>query len=158
MNGGKAGFFFPCLYSSTLTALQRSPCSGVARLFTPHYRTFSQRLERAGSQSADVASTAASVRLLLSLPLLSCPGPARRGKPSTNMKLAGTRVFTGVDAYLWPLGNSCSPYGGPFLLFFHRFSSFLFVGSSTLGTRVVLRSTQFFFFIVVACVWSCSCV
>lgn len=53
------------------------------------------------------------------------PGPARRGKPSTNMKLAGTRVFTGVDAYLWPLGNSCSPYGGRFSCFSfasHHFS------------------------------------
>lgn len=30
---------------------------------------------------------------------------------------------------------------GPLLLFFLRFSSFFFVGSSALGTRVVLRST-----------------
>lgn len=75
-----------------------------------------------GSQRTDRASTAECVRLP---PLLSWPGPARRGKPSTNMKLAGTRVFTGVDAYLWPLGNSCSPYGGRFYCFSfasHHFS------------------------------------
>lgn len=46
---------------------------------------------------------------------------------------------------------------GPLLLFFLRFSSFFFVGSSALGTRLVLRSTPFFFLVDdVACVWSYS--
>lgn len=71
------------------------------------------------------------------------------------MKLAGTRVFTGVDAYLWPLGNSCSPDGGRFCCFSSASRHF------SLSAHQHLAHEQFyvfpvFFSIVVVRVWSCS--